>query len=63
MFYKDNKVKDLGRIHGFQDKQGALAFFSIGLGVLVISVGYAAYSFLVLFLNLIFILYWGIVDL
>ena len=56
-------MKQLGRIRGFQDKQSALAFFSIGLGVLIISVDYAAYSFLVLFLHLIFILYWGLVDL
>lgn len=51
LFCKDNKMKDLGRIRGFQDKQGALVLLSIGLGALIISVDYAAYSFLFLFLR------------
>lgn len=41
LFYKDNKMKDLGRIRGFQDKKGALVLLSIGLGALIISVDYA----------------------
>lgn len=42
LFYKGNKMKDLGRIRGFQDKKGALVLLSIGLGALIISVDYAA---------------------
>lgn len=52
LFYKDNKMKDLGRIRGFQDKQGALVLLSFGLGALIISVDYAVYSFLFLFLRI-----------
>lgn len=51
LFCKDNKMKDLGRICGFRDKQGALVLLSIGLWALIISVDYAAYSFLFLFLR------------